>query len=250
MINLINRILFFFFEDTKYNIDYSDDLETFKSYRSGAYDHEKKKKTSIVSLKKDVRNETKVNYGFVSTYFQGVHYPVHDLDSEEKYLEFIKQSDKNYVIFRSSKNNNIHIEYNSGLVIGRRPLSPPPPPRPSSNTKEELENHYWAIIDEPITSVKKYENDFNWNTINDTKYKRYCKDNNRFVLRFTYKNLDRKPILIKRNGENFSKNFKKYIDLFDKLLDGDALEISAIMSKNKEMIDIYNRKVKLTNILK
>ena len=216
---MITKILKFF---NKKN----EDLDLYYSYLYGSYSQEKEKSITITKLKRKIKDNENVKYAFISTLFKKSYYPVHDLDSEEEYIRFIKNVKKyNYVIFRSSKNNDV------------------------KNDSSRQENHYWAIIDKPVKNVKEYD-DFNWFTINDEIYKNYCKYYNKFFLRITYTDLDKKPIRIKKEGDNFSKNFKLFIKKFEKMIEEDSLEISGLIYKDEKLIERFNRKSKFERIIK
>jgi len=209
--------MFDFFKKTK------DKIEIYRSYDkpTGYGAVTKEKKISIEKFLLKIRSDRHNHeYGFISTKFNGVEYPVHDLDSVEKYGFFkqeIKKLGKKYVIFRSSKH-------------------------------EDENNHYWAIIDDPIKNVKKYQ-DTNWHVINDKNYVAVTQISNHFFLRFTYDDLSRKPIRIEKT-DGVSDNFKKFILKFEKLIENEGLELSALITRNPELLITYNRKQKLKNLSK
>ena len=208
-------------------------LNIFHSYdRSRGYSTiQKKKKTSIENfIQASKNNDRDFRYGFINTLFNGVNYPVHDLDSEDNYNLFISEMNKlgkKYVVFRSSK--NAPVEISNGL-----------------GTTQET-NRYWGIVDEPIIDIKNY-NDTNWNIINDSDYVSCTKKDKEFCLRFLYSTIDRKPVRI-ASIDGVSENFKKFIYKFEKLIDNEGLEISAIISKNSELLKTYNRLKKLERII-
>ena len=198
-----------------------NELNIFHSYdRTSGYSTIKKhSKTSIDTfIMKTKENHSDYRYGFINTEFNGVHYPVFDLDSQEKYNLFIsemKYLGKKYVIFISSSWNNI--------------------------------NRYWAILDEEIISPKYY-NDNNWLIINDIKYVSHCKDDNEFCVRFLYENLERFPRIIYKSNKP-SNNFKKFINKFENLINIEGLEISALVSKNPSLLKKLNRMKKIDRII-
>jgi len=195
-------------------------------YGGGDY---KSKTVSIEKFLKKARlNNHNYTYGAISTKFNGRQYPVYDLDNESKYNDFLElHKEDNYVIFRSSKSGP-----DNTLTVG-------------SGTYIET-RHYWAIVDEDVKSIKNYKN-VNWHVINDKKYVKFVKQNNSFDLRFTYENLERKPIRIK-TSPNLSKNFKLFIKTFENLIENEGLEISTLIEKNKDLITYYNRKKVLTKL--
>ena len=197
-----------------------DELSIFHSYsRSRSYSTiQKRKRTTMQNFLDRARgNDSDYNYGFINTYFNGVHYPVHDLDNEIKYQTFLKEMvDEQYVIFRSSKS-------------------------------EDNGNRYWAIVDEEVLNIKKYKNT-NWHIINDTNYVNVTKKEKEFCIRFTFKNMNRKPVRIIKTND-VSENFKKFILTFEELLNEDAIELSALIYKDKEVLSMYNRIKKLERII-
>jgi len=203
----------------------STDFEIFKSIKN-SYDFIYINKITIDDFKKlSLKNSY---YGSISTKYKNYFYPVYDLDSEESYQKFIKVIDKNYVIFRSSKNNIMKKQNDQNII----------------NNDSQLENHYWAIVDQK-TNIRNYSKNLLWNTINDEKYVLFCKQNKRFSLRFTYENIQRKPKLIKYDLI-YSNDFKDFIDKFDYLLNNDFFEISQNQTTDKDLKLLYNR----TQILK
>jgi len=197
-------------------------LNIYHSYsRSDGYtDIKKSKRVSIEKfLKKSRNNNSDYRYGFINSKFNDCQYPVYDLDSENKYQEFLNYyPTSKYVIFRSST-------------------------EPSS----QKFNHYWAIVDEDVKSVKKYKN-VAWHVINDVDYVNFCKKENSFDLRFTYENIPNKPIRIKSQGD-VSDNFKLFIKTFEKLINTEGLEISTLIIKDKELLKLYQRKNKLKKLI-
>jgi len=204
-------------------------LKIYRSYNvdDGYGKIEKVKKISIEKFLEKGRNKkTDINYGFISTIYNGITYPVYDLDKQDKYELFLKEHDKdNYVIFRSS----------SSL----------PDNSMTANNQSET-NHYWAIVDDGVKHIKKYDN-LNWHKINDENYVYYCKANNSCFLRFTYSTIKRKPIRIK-SKKNISNNFKEFIEKFESLINNEGLELSALLFDNVNLIKTYNRKQKFSKI--
>ena len=191
---------------------------------------EKHKKVSIEKfLSKARAHHESYTYGSISTKFNDLQYSVYDLDSEDKYNDFLQfhHNKENCVIFRSSKSGP-----DERLTNG-------------SGTFHET-RHYWAIVDENVRNLKNYNN-VNWHVINDNEYVKFCKKNNSFDLRFTYETLDRKPIRIK-TGDDVSENFKLFIKSFEKIIDEDGLEISTLISNDKELLTLYNRRKKLEKL--
>lgn len=154
------------------------------------------------------KNKTS-NYINIRSFFNGSHYPFYDLDDDTKLQLFKKiYAATPYVIFQSSKNN------------------------------------FWGIVDLPQKDIKKILTDHNWNICNDSKYVNYSRHHKALCIRGLYKNMDRKPILIKEN-KNLSKTFRLFVDKLVTYYSKESLEISVIKYQNPEMLIRFNRKRKL-----
>lgn len=156
------------------------------------------------------------DYILISSKFNNKNYKFFDLDSEEN-LELFKKlySNKSYVIFCSSTNNN--------------------------------KKNYWAFLDEPNKNIKDIFLDTIWLTCNDNKYVSFAKKQNILLIRGIYKNKSNKPILYETYGD-LSRNFKLFIDTLEKYYKTEGLELSILRFKDPDMLLQFNRKQKLKNI--
>lgn len=158
---------------------------------------------------------------------------MYDIDNEKSYQDFLSLSDEEYVVFRSSKNDNSNNYSNSGLTHG----SPPPIPY-----------HYWIFIDNPMKKASEYFDNVNWNVLCDIDYKVLIQKKKKYFARFNYINMDRKPIKI-HETKNSSPNFKLFIEKFIDLINDDGLKISALRYKDPNLLYQYQRVSKLKRIL-
>jgi len=167
----------------------------------------------------DIKKFNKNNMNLViSTYFNGNHYPVLDIDSKIQYDLFCSvEHTFNYVSFSSSN---------------------------------EKDQHYWIIIDSPISDVNKYNSSINIDTkiICDQKYCAYTSEHQIFLLRADYKNNRRKPKLIAKVGV-ISDDLELFVTKFINHLNTEALRISALRYKTPELYIQYKRILKLNKII-
>lgn len=156
--------------------------------------------------------DTTLSYVSIISQFNNKIYPVFDLDDQEK-LDFFEELyiDRNYVIFSSSP------------------------------------DHYWAILDSQQKNVKYIFSDLKWNKCNDPKYVKFSKQYNLIRIRGIYDNLTRKPHIIKKNGI-LSENFSLFIKQLEDFYNNEGLKISATRYNDKNLIVLYNRKVKLEKL--
>lgn len=158
------------------------------------------------------KNTTNLSYVSIISQFNNKIYPFFDLDDQEK-LNFFEELyiDRNYVIFSSSP------------------------------------DHYWAFLDSQQNNIKKIFSDLNWNKCNDEKYVKFSKKHNLIHIRGLYDNLTRKPHIIKTNGI-LSENFSLFIKQLEDFYNNEGLKISATIYDDKNLILLYNRKVKLEKL--
>jgi hypothetical protein len=180
----------------------------------GVYDVIKSKYTTIDKLKKKALYSSSIIHGVINTTYNNIKYPVYDLDSEDMLSTFKTEVKDDYVLFQSSP--------------GR----------------------YWAILDIPLTKLSDYKTNINWNVINDNNYRHMCLSRGDCVVRFTYKTIERKPFIIKPYDNSFSDNFKEMIDKFENLIEEDGLEISTLIWKNTNLLNLFNTKNNRRNKLK
>lgn len=155
----------------------------------------------------------KDDYIFIESKFNGINYPFFDLDNEEMkdtFLEIYKE--EKFVLFQSSP------------------------------------EHYWAILDENV-DLKFLFQDTKWLTCNDPKYVSCSKSSENLRIRGLYAYRNRKPQIIQKNRENeFTENFSKYIESMVEYYNNDGLELSVLKYKTPELILLFDRKKKLTQL--
>lgn len=182
-------------------------------------------------------NETLLNkvrkniakYATIRSYYNGKYYLMYDIDDESKLKHL--SIDYPYVVIRSS------YDYSDD--------------HPPTNQPIPKEKHYWVIVDNPQKKWKTFLKDDNWLILSDPKYVEFT-DRKGFHIRCFYQNLNKKPILIKElsNIENSSNDFKEFINKIMHHFDNFGLQISALMSNDTKLLDIYNRQRKLERVVK
>ncbi len=146
---------------------------------------------------------------FVKSEFNGITYPMFDLDTIEHKETFEKlYNDVSYVLFQSSQ------------------------------------DHYWGILG--IENKNMFTDTF-WLSCNDVKFVSMTKMRGEYRLRCLYNNLNIKPINFNVNGQ-ISDNFKKFLDKLKKIYSNEALELSIIKYKDPQMMLKFDRKRKLDKI--
>ena len=192
------------------NISIPNELTFWRQYlHSGDYHPDDRlRKESIEKILDKYRNYIIQ----VESKFNDIYYAVFDLDTQEHRILFEKlYSANSYVLFMSS------------------------------------EEHFWGIVDMPYT--KKYDifMECNWKICNDSKYVNFAVDKKLLLMRGLYENKERKPHLVKING-NLSENFQLFIDKLSTYYDKEGFEMSVLRYKDPEMLIKYNRKRKLQKI--
>jgi len=193
----------------------TDELRFYRQYKYyGSYssgDRRKREKLSeiIDYFRKSIKNDCGVN---IESNFNGLIYPVFDLDSQEK-LDLFKNlySTDTYVIFRSSQ------------------------------------DHYWGILDSPTEKIEEIFYDHNWKTCNDQQYVEFSREYEKLYLRGIYENEDRKPRIFETN-ENLSKNFQLFINKLSIYFSKEGLELSVLRYKDPTLLIKFNRKLKLKQL--
>ena len=180
----------------------------------GDYGTRRSRYTTLEKLKKKASSWSRMLYGVTNTTYNNQYYPVYDLDTEDDLKVFKQEVKDNYVLFQSSP------------------------------------DHYWAILDLPLKKLKDYKSNVNWNTLCDVDYKDLSLYYRNCCLRFTYDTLDRKPFIIKHYNDTYSDNFKEFIDKFENLIEEDGLELSVLIGKDKELLNLYNTKTNRKNKFK
>ena len=180
-------------------------LELYREYEyHGDYSISNKiKKTSI----KDIQGRLEKNLNsvvsiFVNSRFNGLYYPMFDLDHNSK-LNLFQQINKDipYVIFQSST------------------------------------GHYWGILDTPKKKLSDIlDKDPSWKICNDSKYVSFSKQKQYMLLRATYENYERKPFVYYING-SLSENLRLFIDAFNSYLNNQGFEFSVLHHKSEDLLE-------------
>lgn len=151
----------------------------------------------------------------ISCEFNGEKFVVFDLDNEVNKDAFVEIFNKKpYVIFKSSSNKD---------------------------------DRYWGILGVCFDTLSKKMKRA-WTTINDYNYVVFSRNKDHMFLRGTYNNKNRKPKLSFENKkENFSKNFKLFIDKLIEYYNNEGLELSALKYETPELVLKFERlnKIKL-----
>lgn len=161
------------------------------------------KKTSIKDIQGRLeKNSNSVISIFVNTRFNGLYYPMFDLDDFSKLNLFQKiNKDISYVIFQSS--------------IG----------------------HYWGILDTPKKKLSDIlDKDPSWKICNDSKYVSFSIQKQNMLLRATYENYERKPFVYYING-SLSENLRLFIDAFNSYLNNQGFEFSVMYHKSEDLLE-------------
>jgi hypothetical protein len=88
-----------------------------------------------------------------------------------------------------------------------------------------------------------------WLSCNDPKFADVAKSRNAFMIRGLYKNISRKPVVVKIN-ETLDENFKNFIENLEQFYSNEGLELSVLKYKDTNMILKFDRKKKLEQINK
>ena len=157
-------------------------------------------------------NISKNDNVFILSKFGKLWYPFFDLDNKDK-LNLFKEIFKNspYSIFQSSPGK------------------------------------YWGILDEGDKNIKNILKSTHWICCNDERYIEFSSKQKILTIRGTFKNIERKPKLLENNLV-LSKNFSNFIKSLEDYYDNKGLEISCLLSRNENLLLIYNRKIKLNEI--
>jgi hypothetical protein len=149
---------------------------------------------------------------FILSKFGKLWYPFFDLDNKDR-LNLFKEIFKNsaYSIFQSSPGK------------------------------------YWGILDKGDKNIKNILKSTNWIVCNDERYIEFSSKQKILTIRGTFKNIERKPKLLENNLV-LSKNFSNFIKSLEDYYDNKGLEISCLLSRNENLLLIYNRKIKLNEI--
>lgn len=202
---------------------------------------------TLIRMKEDVllktiyRSKNHKNRIFpvmLETRFNGKIYPVFDIDGEDKLEKFKEGVEGNYVIFTSSKNK----------ICGSSGYSGYSGFSGFSGVPSETDTHYWVIMDTSIKKVEDLMTNFDWTQYSDNDYNNVCLSENKFILRGTYENWDRKPFFLERVGD-LSPNFTQMIKKIEDYYNGIGLELSTIIYENPELVKTYKRMKKFERII-
>lgn len=179
----------------------------------GSYSEKNKRKVlTLPEIFEKFRKNSEVpkEWGiFVKSEYNGITYPMFDLDTIEHKDTFEKlYANTPYVIFQSSP------------------------------------DHYWGILG---IENKNIFTDTYWLSCNDTKFVSMSKERCHFTIRGLYEELDRKPILYNSNL-TLSHNFQEFINKFQDFIKNEAMELSILKYKNPQMMLKFDRKRKLDKI--
>jgi len=191
-----------------------DELIIYHEYsvRTSYSEKNKSKILSIVDIFGKFRKQGKIPYNwgvYVKCEYNGITYPMFDLDTIEHKDTFEKlYSSVPYVIYQSSP------------------------------------DHYWGLLG---TENSKIFTDTYWLSCNDVKFVEMTKLCGVFRLRALYEELNRKPTLLKANGD-VSENFQEFNNKLQSFLNNESMELSIIKYKNTQMMLKFDRKRKLDKI--
>jgi hypothetical protein len=192
-----------------------DNLIFFRNYiYNGQYSSSNRFKIEKINtiLKKIRKNNETTDTVNIKSEFNNINYAMYDLDDEQKLDLFTKiYPDESYVIFQSS------------------------------------ENHYWAFLDMPYKKLSSIFECHNWKICNDQHYTSMCRKLNIISIRGLYENKDRKPIVIKTQGD-LSENFQKFIKKLENYYNNEGFELSVLRYRDNDMLIKYNRKLKIKNL--
>jgi len=202
------------FDFLKRNTTPKDELIIFHEYivYSTYSEDNKSKIMSIADIFKRFKKKATIpkKWGvYVKSEYNGISYPMFDLDTIEHKETFEKlYSDVPYVLYQSSI------------------------------------DHYWGIlgVEKPNIFTDTY-----WISCNDTDFVNMTKERKHFRLRALYEELNRKPVLIKVSGD-ISKNFEEFNNKVQSFINNDAMELSILKYKNPQMMLKFDRKRKLEQI--
>lgn len=175
------------YREYEYYDDYNTSIEIKKTSIKDIQGRLEKKSNSVISI-------------FVNSRFNGLYYPMFDLDQNSK-LNLFQQINKDipYVIFQSS--------------VG----------------------HYWGILDTPKKKLSDIYKDPSWKICNDSKYVSFSIQKQNMLLRATYENYERKPFVYYING-SLSENLRLFIDAFNSYLNNQGFEFSVLHHKSEDLL--------------
>ena len=159
-------------------------------------------KTTIDTIQKRFEKRREVLGVYITSKFNGLIYPVYDLDSI-KHLALFKKIfiSTPYVIFESSK------------------------------------GHYWGIVDNPTKKIVNIlEKDPSWKVCNDSEYVSFCTYKKKLFLRGLYENYDRKPFIYETNGI-LSVNLQLFVDKLNKFYNNEGFEFSVLKYNSEELLE-------------
>jgi hypothetical protein len=200
-------------------INEEDSLILYRQYnRTQGYGSvERVRKTDFNFMLKNYKNNDFDYLPFLISKYNGKHYPFFDIDNHNDYNHFCSNAKNyNYVVFQSSP------------------------------------SHYWIFVDDEFTSFDTFKEkpiyDF-WSVYCDKNYQDLSLNKKMFFVRSTYKNLDREPKLIYKNGD-FTTHFKVMVEKIEKFFVNESLEMSILRYKNKDLLLKKDRINKLKRIKK
>jgi len=170
-------------------------------------------------ISKFIKMEKNTGGVLIESKFNGIYYPMLDLDSQENF-DLFKQLYINtpYVIFKSS------IDQSSVDL-----------------------DHYWGFLDIPYKKPSIIFKEHNWKICNDQKYISFSRWCNKILIRGLYENKDRKPFIFETN-EKMSTNFQLFINKLCIYYNKEGLELSVLRYHDPALLILFNRKCKLKQI--
>lgn len=221
----------------------------------------------LKTIYKRKNHKNKIFPVVLETRFNGKLYPVFDIDGEDILEKFKEGVEGNYAIFTSSKIKAYYGASASGStgISGYSGISGCFGCNPKESAHHtrfhylrnrageasgvcDPDTHYWVIMDTPIKRVKDFMMNFDWTHYSDKDYNKVCLSENKFVIRGTYENWNRKPFLTEKVG-NLSPNFTNMISKIDDYYNGVGLELSAVIYETPELVKAYKRMKKLERII-
>lgn len=179
-------------------------LEFYREYvYHGDYSTKNKlRKSTIKKIQRRFEKQKQVVGVYVNSKFNGLIYPVFDLDNIGHLNLFQKlNKDIPYIIIESSK------------------------------------DHYWGILDTPKKNISDIiEMDPSWKICNDSQYVYYSKNKGKLFLRGMYQNYDRKPFLYYTNLK-ISDNLNLFINTYIKYLSKEGFEFSVNHYKSEDLLE-------------
>ena len=151
---------------------------------------EKFRKCSIEKMVRKFNKEAQPedNISILSV-FNGINYPIFDLDTQEHYDLFKKiNQELPYVMFRSS------------------------------------EGHYWGISGVPYKKIKTLLLDHAWKACNDEKYVKFCIHHNIQIIRGLYENFERLPYEY-AISQDINLNVENILDVYRQIAKDNNVEL-------------------------